>query len=219
MHFGLDFDLARFRLSQDNSGSGWAKSAQVHVELSLGPSRIESIWAEVEPSHFGQKSSRVNLGPSRAKWSILSRPESVGTDIEPSWPMPMSSWTVQAHVEMSLSGSILSRAGSGRYLDDWVRVDVEPSGPRPILSRAGLSWCRVEQARANVESSGPGRWRAKLAQVHVESSGPEPMSSRPSPGWCRFCWSRVIKSFEESKSKVFDERLVLLLCVGGIWVD
>jgi len=33
------------------------------------------------------------------------------------------------------------------------------------------------------------------------------------------CWSRVIKSFEESKSKMFDERLVLLLCVGGIWVD
>jgi len=25
--------------------------------------------------------------------------------------------------------------------------------------------------------------------------------------------------FEESKSKVFDERLMLLLCLGGIWVE
>ena len=29
------------------------------------------------------------------------------------------------------------------------------------------------------------------------------------------CWSRVIKCFKESKSKVFDERLVLLLCLVG----
>jgi len=29
-------------------------------------------------------------------------------------------------------------------------------------------------------------------------------------------WSCVVK---ESKSKVFDERLVLLLCLGGIWVE
>ena len=41
--------------------------------------------------------------------------------------------------------------------------------------------------------------------------------------WCtsgvgvgQWCWSRVIKCFEESKSKVFDERLMLLLCLGGI---
>ena len=35
----------------------------------------------------------------------------------------------------------------------------------------------------------------------------------------QMCWSSVIKCFEESKSKVLDERLVLLLCLGGIWVE
>jgi len=119
----LDFDFARCKLSQDNSGLGWAKSTQVHVELSRpGPSRIESVWTKVDPSHFGPKLSRVNPGPSRAEWPILSRLESVGTDIKPSWPMPMS-----------------SRAGPSPCWAESFRSDIESSKPGPISSRPSQS--------------------------------------------------------------------------------
>ena len=208
LHFGLDFDLTRYRLSQDNSGPDWAKSAQVHVEPSRsGPSRIESVWAKVEPSHSGPKSSRVNPGPSRVEWPILSRLKSVGADVEPSWPRPMPS-------RAKAFGS--SRAGPGRYPDDRARAnvepnksgrcraeqarpmssrtgqaDVEPSRSGPISSLAGQGRYWVECTRADIESSRPGpmsrradrgQCRAERARADVESSG---MSSRAGPGSCR----------------------------------
>ena len=49
--------------------------------------------------------------------------------------------SVQAHVELSLSGPIWSLAGPGQYRNDRVRVDVEPSGLGLVSCRVGPSQC------------------------------------------------------------------------------
>jgi len=145
-------------------------------------------------SRYGPKSSQVISGQSRAD-STLGQVELSGRYwVDPSRPRLI--WSrlgpcqclvepVQAHDNLSLSGLILSLAGSGRYLDDraglmlsWVgpgwcwaeqvRVDVEPSGHRPMSRRAGTGRCREERAR-----------------VDVKPNGPEPISSRTGPGRCR----------------------------------
>ena len=61
-----------------------------HQAESSGSKLNQVGMSQSRQGRYGSKSSRVNHGPSRAAWPILSRPESSGADIEPSWPKPMS---------------------------------------------------------------------------------------------------------------------------------
>ena len=68
LHFGLDFALARSRLSQDNSGP-----------------RLSKVGSSPRPAEsFGPKLNRVGMGQSRAK--------SFQAKVEPGQPWAKSSW-------------------------------------------------------------------------------------------------------------------------------
>jgi len=91
-----------------------------------GPSRIESLWTKVKPSHFGPKSSRVISDQSRVE-------------------------SFRANVEQSRFGKKSSQAKSGQCRVVRAQVDVE--SPRPISSLASPNWCRDERTWTNVEST------------------------------------------------------------------
>ena len=128
-------------LIQVDSSQSWAKSAKLHIELSrLGPNRIELVWAKVEPSHFGPKSSRYPDERTRAHI------QTTGPRLILSQAGPMSSW-----------------AGMDRCRVERARAQVEPSGLHVKPTSLGpikQAWAKVEPSRPGLmsgqASSGPG---------------------------------------------------------------
>jgi len=153
---------------------------------------------------MGQSQAKTTLGQVELSgwyWVNPSRPRLISSRVGPcQWLVK----PVQAHVDLSLSGLILSRADPRRYPDDRVRADVEsseprsmsswagpgrcePSEPKPILSRAGPDQCWVERTRTDVEPSGsgsmlsranPDRYRVERVRAEIELNKLRPMSSR-----------------------------------------
>jgi len=209
LDFGLDFDLARSRLSQDNPGPGWAKSAQVHIKPSRpSPSQIESVWAKVDKVVLDQSRAESTMGQvelSGRYWVDPSCPEPISSHVGPGQCLLKS---VHAHVELSLSGSIWSwagpsrcqgRPGPGQCRVERAKADIESSGPGKMSRRVGLNRCRVVRAWVVIECPGPSRCRVdqvdgdfKLTGSMLSRVGPRRSTSklsriRPSSSQVRLC--------------------------------
>ena len=135
------------------------------IQIQVEQSRLKSMtsWvvrAQVELSRYGPKSSRVNHVPSRAEWSILSRPESTGAHIKLSWPIPMS-----------------IQAGPSPYRSESFEFDIESSGPGPISRQPGQGWYRVKRAQANVAIN------IRLSQCSIHTRSKTPVSDWDKPLW------------------------------------
>ena len=138
----VELSLLGLISSQAGPGQYLDDRARAYVEPSgprsmssrLGRCRVERAWADVVPNGLGLMSS--GAGPSqypddRAKANI--EPSGARTDVEPKKPGLMPSCPsprfrvvkvradvgpIQPHFELSLSGSLSSQAGPGRYLED-----------------------------------------------------------------------------------------------------
>jgi len=136
----------------DLSQLSWAKLAQIHVKPRRPPpSQIEPVWGNIEPRRSRSKSSRVNLGPSRAEWvkaqvKLAPKPGWVGTEpissqvvlgpcpvelvwahVETSQSKPIWSQVDPGHVQLSRLGPMSSRVVAGRFQARLVWVDIGSS--------------------------------------------------------------------------------------------